>query len=352
MWLFSGGVVRNLSLTVVDHAGSSLSDKIVRNVEASPAVRVASEAISLAEAKEMMNKGETDAILALPNNLEKKVMHVQSPEIALYINNSNLVKGGAIRSGLYKTLATFSGGIKFQMYLKKGATWEQAKEKVQPVKLDAHILFNPFGNYSYFLALGLLPVILTVFVFLGSVYALGIELKAGTAGELLKVARNSVTIALSGKFLPYTLLFLMNAMVMNLILFVHHGTPLKGSMMVILLSEIILIMAYQMLAVLFLWITSNMRLSLSLGSAYTMMALTFSGLTFPTLAMPWIAKIFGYIFPYTVWLKVFLSQSLRGEPLTDAATYLIALLVYFLIGILAFPGIKKRLSIARYWGRS
>jgi len=351
IWLFSDGVVRDLPVAVVDMDHTSFSSKVTRMVDATPVCNVMWRLSSIEEAKQMMDRGKIEAIVVLPTDLERKVLNSGSPAIAVYINNSNVVKGGALKSGLYTTLSTISAGVKVQVAIKKGQTTAQAIEKARPVKVNVHLLFNPFGNYSYFLVLGLLPLLAVVFIFLGSVYALGMELKEGTAGELIALAKNNVTVALAGKMLPYTFLFFMDMMVMNIILLKTLGTPVHGSLFLILVSEILLIISYQLLAVLFLKITANLRLSLSLGSAYTMMALTFSGLTFPSMAMPLIAKLFSLVFPYTFWLQIFMSQTLRGEPISEVALPFLAFIPFILGGILAFPGMKRKLTYHKYWFR-
>jgi len=350
MWMFADGVVREVPISIVDLDNTSLSRNIIRKIEATPAAKIVF-CSSLAEAKTAMEKGKIDAIVVIPETTEKMILLGRSSSIALYINNTNVVKGGVLKAGLYKTLSTISAGIKVQTNIKKGYTQKQAIARAVPLKLNTHLLFNPYTNYSYFLTLGLLPLMAIVFIFLGSIYALGQELKEGTAGDLLKTAENSVTVAITGKFFPYTILYFVNIMVMNLILFSVLGTPLKGSLFAILLSEFILIIAYQLLAVLFLNFTANMRFSLSLGSAYTMMALTFSGLTFPSMGMPLFAKIFSWIFPYTFWLKILVSQSLRNEPLIEILPQLLVLLLFIILGILSFRGMKTKLSDSKYWGR-
>jgi ABC-2 type transport system permease protein len=190
---------------------------------------------------------------------------------------------------------------------------------------------------------------MVVFIFLGSVYALGMELKEGTAGDLIALSNNNVTVALVGKMLPYTFLYFMDLMVMNIFLVKTLGTPVRGNLFFILVSEFLLIISYQLLAILFLKLTANLRLSLSLGSAYTMMALTFSGLTFPVMAMPLIAKLFSMIFPYTFWLRIFMSQTIKGEPLSEVITPFLAFIPFILGGILSFPGMKRKLTHAKYW---
>ena len=351
IWLFSDGVVRDLPVAVVDMDHTEFSSKVTRLIEATPVCNVKWRLGSIEEAKQLMETGQIDAIVVLPTELERKILNNGTPAIAVYINNANVVKGGALKSGLFTTLSTISAGVKVQIAIKKGATPAQAVQKARPVKVNAHLLFNPFGNYSYFLVLGLLPLLAVVFIFLGSVYALGIELKEGTAGELISLAKNNVTVALTGKMLPYTFLFFMDMMVMNIILLKTLGTPVHGSLLLILVSEILLIISYQMLAILFLKLTANLRLSLSLGSAYTMMALTFSGLTFPSIAMPLIAKLFSLIFPYTFWLQIFMSETLRGEPISEVVVPFLAFIPFILGGILAFPGMKRKLTYHKYWFR-
>ena len=351
IWLFSDGVVRDLPIGVVDLDQTAFSSRVTRLVDAAPVCNVKWNLHSLVEAKQMMEAGKIEAVVLLPADLERNILNNKSSVIAVYINNTNVVKGGALKSGLYTTLSTVSAGIKVQLSVTKGESPERAIEKVRPVKVNTHLLFNPFGNYSYFLVLGLLPLLAVVFIFLGSVYALGMEFKEGTAGDLINMANNKIVVAMIGKMLPYTVLFFMDMMVMNIFLVKNLGTPVNGSLFAILLSELLMIISYQLLAILFLKLTANLRLSLSLGSAYTMMALTFSGLTFPAMAMPLAAKLFSLIFPYTFWLCIFMSQTLRGEPITEVLPSFLAFLPFIVCGVLAFPGIKRKLSHTRYWFR-
>lgn len=343
-WMFSAAVVRDLPITLVDMDHTQLSRKIARMVDATPTVNILHQSATLGEAKAEMTKGRSDAVLYIPEGTEMQVQKGVQTELVLYINNTNVVKGGVIQSQLVATLTTLSAGIKVQMMIKKGIQPAEAIQKAVPIKQDVHLLFNPYGNYAYFLTMGLLPLLAVVFIFLGSAYAIGIEMKEGTGKDWIHTAEDSTTVALIGKLIPYMLLFFVDLMVMNILLIRVMGTPLNGSLGTILFSELILILAYQSMALLFLTFTANLRLTLSLGSAYTMMALTFSGLTFPAMGMDLIARVFSWIFPYTFWLKVFLSQSMRGEPLHEAILPLLLLVPFVLLGILAFPFFKKRLN--------
>ena len=335
---------------MVDLDHTSLSRSVSRMVDATSIAGVAYQCADVEQAHRLMNKGDVEALIVIPHDTERDIIGGEQSKIALYINNTNVVKGGMLQSGLHRVLATVSVGIKLQMVMKKGATLHQAKAKILPVRLDNHALFNPFVSYAYFLTVGILPVMLIVFTLMGALYALGVELKDGTGLELMKISGNSVVTAVTAKLLPYLLFFMVDVMVMNLILFRHMGTPIHGSLTIIILTEFIMVVAYLLLAVFLLAITVNMRLSLSLAGAYTMMSLTFSGLTFPRYGMPLVAKIFSELFPFTSWLEIFVGQTLRGEAPINAIRPLYMFLIFIIIGLLSLPKFKKILQNERYWG--
>ncbi len=351
IWLFSDGVVKDLPVAIVDLDQSAFSLRVARLIDATRVCKVKYRKNSILEAKKIMDAGKIDAFVVLPANLEKKILSSDYPSIAVYINNTYVGRAGALKSGLYTILSTISAGVKVQVAIKKGQTPEQAIDQARPVNANIQLLFNPYGNYAYFLVLGLLPLLSIVFIFLGSVYTLGMEFKEGTANDLMTKAENKIFTALSGKMIPYTFLFFLNMLMMDILMIKTLGTPLRGSLALILASEILLIISYQLLAILFVKLTANLRLSLSLGSAYTMMALTFSGLTFPLMSMPLTARLFSYIFPFTSWLHIFMSQTLKGEPAAETFYSFLAFIPFILAGLLAFPGAKRKLSDPIYWYR-
>lgn len=218
--------------------------------------------------------------------------------------------------------------------------------------IEKHVLFNPYTNYNYFLGSAMLYVMLFLFIILSSTYTLGNELKRGTGLDLLQTSNNSVRIAVLGKLLPYTVVFTGFMMLINLLMYKVDGMPLNGSFFILLSGQFIAIITLQLMGLIFIGLTSNLRLALSLVSAYSMMSITFSGLTFPLGSMPKIAQIFGTIFPFTWWEKLFISQSLRGAPLNEALPYILYLFIFQVIALLFLKLYKKHLSDPKYWGKA
>jgi ABC-2 type transport system permease protein len=351
IWIFSENVPRELPVAIVDMDHTSLSRQIARMTDATPVANIDRQYLSLDEARNGLERGKVDAILVIPKDTEKDIYKGGHANLALYLNNTNVVKSGLINSGVRKALGTLSAGIKLQLQMKSGKSPSQAMARIIPVQLNSTLLFNPFTSYSYYLTVGLMPVILIVFTLLGTIYTLGDELYLGTGPKWLRMAGKNFPVALAGKLLPYTAIFFCVASIMNVVLFNYLGLPLRGSLAPIIIGELLLIISYQFMALFLVSLTANMRLALSLGSAYCMLALTYSGLTFPASGMPTVPQAFSYIFPYTYWIQILFGQSLRGEPTVNSIAPMFALLAFIALGMMFVPRLKYMLLNKRCWGK-
>jgi ABC-2 type transport system permease protein len=351
-FIFKQGTVKELPIAVVDQDDSSLSIKIENNLNASPDVAVVMHLRDMFQAREMLENGSIEAIVLIPAETEKSVFKGLEVPVPVYINGSNVLKAGIIQRSIVTTLKTVSGGIQLKKLMIAGKNETEAMARIAPVKINKHILFNPYTNYTYFLSSALLYMMLYLFVFLSSIYTLGNELKRGTGLELLQTSNNSIRLAIIGKMAPYTIIFCGFAMLINLLLFEVEKMPVNGDFLFIFLGQFVTIITYQLMGLIFIGATTNLRLSMSIGSAYSMMGITFSGLTFPLEAMPKIAQCFSAIFPFTWWEKLVISQSLRGTPLHNALPYICYILVFQLLSLFFLEMYKHHLSNSKYWGKS
>ncbi len=349
--IFSASVPRKLPVAIVDQDHTSLSRKMIRMIEATPVASPDNSGNSLEEARLKLVSGETSAIVVIPSGTEKNILRGQHADIAIYLNNVYLIKAGLLKSGIQKTIATLSTGIKLQTHMIWGETQPRAMAKIQAVQLNAVLLFNPYTSYEYYLVLLLLPILLTVYILFGTIYAFGTELQYGTGPEWLTAAQDHMSSAITGKFVLHTAWYFCLAMVMNLIFFRVLGLPLQGHFLMILLSELVMILSYQAMAIFLVTLSKNLRLALSLASAYTMLAITFAGLTFPAFGMPPVAQVFSKIFPFTYWLEIFAGQTLRNEPLSNANICLWQMTIFIAAGLCMVPRLKYLLKNEKYRGK-
>lgn len=141
------------------------------------------------------------------------------------------------------------------------------------------------------------------------------------------------------------------SLVMLIVNFRIVGTPLNGSLTVILIATLLFILSYQAISVLIVSLLANLRLSLSIGGGYSVLAFTFSGLTFPIMAMwepmQWLSRIF----PFTYYTDIFVDQMLRGTPWVYSLPDLGWMLLFIVLPMLCLPRLKRVATEEKFWGR-
>ena len=137
------------------------------------------------------------------------------------------------------------------------------------------------------------------------------------------------------------------SLVMLVIIFKVVGTPLNGSLGVILVGTLLFILAYQSIAVMIV----SLRLSLSIGGGYSVLAFTFSGLTFPIMAMWEPMQWVSCLFPFTFYTDIFVDQMLRGTPVVYSLPDLGYMLLFIVLPLLCLPRLKRVATEEKFWGR-
>jgi ABC-2 type transport system permease protein len=185
-----------------------------------------------------------------------------------------------------------------------------------------------------------------------TIYAAGVELKEGTAKAWLTCAGDRTGAALIGKLIPYTLSFILMAMAMQFAQFVWLDIPLQGHAIFLFVSTCIFILAYQSMGLLVVAVTANLRLSISIAAFYSGTAFAFSGVTFPTVAMPMIGRCWGYALPLTSYLKIVVDQTMRNAPVQASFPFLGALALFVLLPVMIIlPRMNTVMRQPKYWGR-
>lgn len=349
--LQKGGVAQNLPIAVVDQDNTSLSRKVIQMIDATPTAWVAYGAQSMEQAERMMREGQVMGIVQIPVFFEKNILSNSQTHIETYLTGTNLTANGLLAKDLQTTITSFSAGIQIQLLTKQGLTEKQAMAQLMPVRFDKHVLFNPYVNYGYYLSPSFLPMMLLIFTIMATIFAIGSELKNATAKEWFDTAQGSVGAAFFGKILPITIVMFLLSELMFLIIFKVVGVPLNGSLTVLTISNVLFILSYQSLGTLIITVLSNLRLSLSLGGGYSVLAFTFSGLTFPIMAMSKPMQWLSNIFPFTFYTNIIVDQALRGAPAVYSLHDMGIITLFIALPLLCLPRLRTICTDGKYWRR-
>jgi ABC-2 type transport system permease protein len=154
-----------------------------------------------------------------------------------------------------------------------------------------------------------------------------------------------------GKLAPTTLVLWVLTAVVGALLFGLFGAPMRGSWVVLIMGAMALIIAYQAVALAVVALTASFRLSLSLGGGYSVLAFTFSGVTFPTMAMIGWVQPFTMLFPYSYFMELYIDQAVRGSAWWYSMSKVAAMLLFCLLPLLVLGRLKRVLVNRRYWGK-
>lgn len=290
------GVARDIPIAVVDQDNSTLSRKVTQMIDATPTAWVAYGVQGMEEAERLMLQGKVMGIVLIPDFFEKNILNNSQTHLESYLTGTNITVNGLLAKDLQTTVTTFTAGIQLQLLMKQGLTEKQAMAQLMPVRFDKHVLFNPHINYGYYLSPSFMPMML-------------------------------------------------------LVIFKVVGVPLNGSLTVITISNLLFILSYQSLGAMIVTVLSNLRLSLSIGGGYSVLAFTFSGLTFPIMAMSKPMQWFCCIFPFTFYTDIMVDQALRGAPAIYSLPDMGIIALFIILPLLCLPRLRTICTNKKYWGR-
>lgn len=349
--LFNKGVARDIPIAILDQDHTSLSRKVTQMIDDTATALVAYEVQDMAEGERLVREGKIMAVVLVPPFFEKNILSNSQTRVEAYVSGTNITVNGLLSKDIQTAVTTFAAGIQIQLLTKQGLTERQAMAQLMPVRFNKHVLFNPYINYGYYLSPSFMPMMLLIFVVMATIFAIGTELKYGTAREWIDTADGSVGAALLGKVLPVTVFMFLMSLAMFIIIFKVVGVPLNGSLTVILVSTLLFIMSYQAIAVFIISLLANLRLSLSIGGGYSVLAFTFSGLTFPIMAMWPAMRYLSRMFPFTYYTDIFVDQMLRGAPVVYSLPDMGYMALFIVLPLLCLPRLRKIATEEKYWGR-
>jgi ABC-2 type transport system permease protein len=341
--LLKEGVPVKMPIAIVDLDQTSTSRKIARTIDVTPLSTAAKYLQSETEAMSELRKGNIYGFVVIPRNLQTDILAANQPVISYYFQNGFLIAGGLMQNDLTLILHTISAGINIQKREAMGQPADYIMSQVQPVQLSSHQLFNPTASYQVYITTIILPIMLQLFILLMTVYSIGIEIKEHTSHELLRLSDKSVIIALTGKLLPYTVVFFLVMMFQNFLLYKVMQIPMHTSIGWLMSGSLLLVLAYQAIGIFCIGLLPMMRHSLNMAAFYGILALTLCGFTFPIEAMPPLFQYWAAAFPVRHYMHILQSQILAGFELRYCLLSYIYLMIFLLIPFTIISRLKSAL---------
>ena len=239
--IFDHGQMENLPVGVVDADHTSLSRSIVRMVDATPELQVTKQYANETEARKAIQKKEIYGYLLISSGIKS---------LCYYYHNAMLSVGGELHSTFETLLKRVSVTPIVTEAVGLGESQTNITSFLIPVSEEEMVSYNPNRNYAIYLSQPFFFVFLQVLLLLVTTYALGSESKFGSSDEWLQSAHGNMGIAVTGKLLPYTFIFIAIGVLANIVFFHWMQMPLPCSLWVMNGITMLFILATQALALL------------------------------------------------------------------------------------------------------
>jgi len=354
LWaIFQQQVPRELPVLVCDEDHSSLSRQMKRMIDASPSMRIIPGNADFAEGQRLVMERRAYALIRIPAGTQRDVDRGMTARIDCSYNAQFILPGSLITRDLSQVLTSLATGIDVRRRQGQGEPAAAAMAHAEPIRIDRHILFNPHLNYITFLLTTLLPTMLQIFILLTTVQALGSELKERTVEAWLESAGLSPWRAVLGKLIPQTVVYLLMGLFMILFLFRCLDVPVRGSLGMIVAGTFLFILAVQAVGIFLVAAFANLRMATSAASFYSGPAFAFTGVTFPSMAMPFLGRLWGEILPLTHYLRLLVGQAIRGVSVQVSIPDCFALLLFVaVLPLVSMRRMGRVMRDSRFWGRS
>ncbi len=339
--MLDDGLPTSMPVGIVDLDNTSTTRALERKLDGFQMSKVVAHYPSVAEARQAIQRNEIYGFLYIPKGTTSKLLASRQPKISYYYTYTTMVAGSMIMKDM-KTISSLGSAALGQATMRaKGLTDKQIQTLLQPITIDLHQIANPWSSYNVYLTTVMVPGILMIFIFLISAYSLGTELKFATSKNWLAMADNNVTIALVGKFLPQTLIWLAIVFGYQLYVFFHLGFPHQGSPWMLVLLGLMHVMAAQGFGIFAFGLMPSLRMSMSVCSLWAVLSISMAGSAFPAMGMDAALQSLAWLFPLRHYFMLYQACIFNGFPLVEVWFHFAALLGFILLPWMVASKIKN-----------
>ena len=329
--LMDDGLPVEMPVGIVDQDNTSTSRSLVRRLDAFQMSRVVAHYPTVSDARRAIQQNEIYAFLYIPEGTTDALLASRQPKISYYYSMTSMAAGALLFKDL-KTISTLGSAAVGQATLQaRGFTDQQIATLLQPIRVDLHQVANPWTSYNVYLSTVLVPGIMMLFMFLISAYSIGTELKFGTGKQWLEQSDGSIVVALLGKFLPQTLIFLTVVYAYEIYVFHNLGFPHQGGWGMLLLLGLIQVLASQGFGIFSFGLMPSLRMSMSVCSLWAVLSLSMAGSAFPVMGMDAPLQSLSWLFPLRHYYMLYQICVFNGFPLLEAWFHFAALVAFMLL---------------------
>jgi ABC-2 type transport system permease protein len=312
--------MKKAELIIIDHDLSEMSRNLTATFRGNDFFRVTEQTFNIAEAEAELNKGHAGAILVIPVDFERMAVRREAPELQLLIDAVDGNKAQLIAGYCQAVTAGFSQKIIIQTTGPSGAG--------RPAGIDIieNFWYNPRLDYKWFMAPGILAILVTAIGIFMTGLNLVREKEAGTI-EQINVTPVRKSQFILAKLIPFWFIALFDLSFGLLIARLLFNLPIEGSLWVLFGMTSIYLIGILGLGLFISTLADTQQQMLFLTFFFILIFILMGGIFTPVESMPGWAQWINRLNPVYYFMRVLRMVILKGSGFQDMVTEMISMLV-------------------------
>ncbi|BCR03240.1 mannose-1-phosphate guanyltransferase [Desulfuromonas versatilis] len=300
---------RHLPTAVLTADQGVFARSIVAAMGNSDYFRLVKSVDSEAEAERLIELGEVQFVLSVPEQFSRRLIRGERPALLLTADATD-------PAATSNALAAFRVLAESALARDLEGPLRHLRREQAPLEVIVHPRFNPEAITQYNIVPGLMGVVLTMTLVIITALAITRERERGTMENLLATPVRPLEVMI-GKILPY---IIVGYLQMGFILLAAHylfRVPLVGSLPLLLAVSLLFIAANLGVGLTFSTLARNQLQAMQMAFFFFLPSILLSGFMFPFRGMPLWAQRIGEVLPLTHYLRIVRGILLKGNGLTE-----------------------------------
>ncbi len=317
--------MRHIETVIVDHSKSPQSRQFIGHFLATDFFKLVDVDVPAAEFEELFKQRRARCILVIPGDFASELHSELSTKVQLIVDATDPNAANYIE--------------KYVRQINSKYVFEVNRTVVTPFSVEPRILYNPDLKSYYFFVPGLIAVIILLISSLLTSIAIVREKEVGTMEQILVSPVHPGQIII-GKVIPYTVIGLLDSLIILVIGNLWFGVPIIGSPLLLGFTLLLYIITGLSFGLLVSTITTSQRVAMMAALMTTLLpTILLSGFIFPVASMPKIFQWVSLIIPATHFLDIIRGIMLKGSHFGQLITQISYL--FFLSAFLIFISVRK-----------
>ncbi|MDE2383486.1 MAG: ABC transporter permease [Alphaproteobacteria bacterium] len=319
---------KTLPTAVLSYDNSPLSRAITRAIGATGYFSSARAVNSEAEADALMQAGEVQFIITIPDGFFRSIVRHEKAEIAVEADATD-------PSTVAPAIAAVNAAITQTLAAELTGPLASSRPAPQDVQVILQRRYNPEGLTRFNIVPGLLGIILTMTMVMQTALAVTREYERGTMENLLAMPVKPLEV-MAGKILPYVLIGAVQVAVVLTASRILFNVPFLGAPWLFGVATLLFITVNLAIGFTFSTVARNQLQAVQMSIFFMLPSILLSGFAFPFRGMPGWAQALGSILPATHFIRISRGIMLKGATFAQMASEVSVLaLMLVIVGAVA-----------------